>query len=224
MKFAPITENIPTRAQYVFDVVREAIVSGQLAPGETIVQSKLASQLGVSDIPVREALRRLEGIGLVTHVPHMGCVVKVFDSEEMKELLETRLELEILALRKSIPFLTSEDYRSLQEVLVAAQNAICYKDYNTFSQLNRTFHKTLYGRCPNNTLLNLLDELWDRSEVARRLFKAAPTRIIESHNEHKALLELVSQDKTDQAVELLWEHKEKSFNLLFQQMKENEGT
>src|SRR5919204_6551984 len=102
----------------VADVLRDAIMRGVLKGGQPLRQDELAAQFGLSRIPVREALRQLEGEGLVTVNPHRGAVVSTLSSDELQEVCEIRSALETMALRLAIPHLDEEALARAEAILV----------------------------------------------------------------------------------------------------------
>src|SRR5690348_3005760 len=106
-----------TLAAATVEAIRERILSGAYVEGEQLRQDALAAELGVSRIPVREALRQLEAEGLVTFSPHRGAVVSSFSVTEIEELFDLRAMLESDLLRRSVPHLTDEDFHRAAEIL-----------------------------------------------------------------------------------------------------------
>src|SRR5689334_5504165 len=102
-------DNRDTLHLKVCNVIREAIIKGQFKPGERLKQSDLAEKLGVSRMPIREALRKLETEGLITLVPHKGAIVKTIKLEDIKEVYALRAQLEKMALIQSADALSGED-------------------------------------------------------------------------------------------------------------------
>src|SRR5699024_10282630 len=97
----------------VCSVLRKAILKGELQAGERLVQAQLAEAIGVSRMPIREALRTLELEGLVVMEPHKGAVVRPISKEDIEEIYELRIALEPLALKKSVPNFTKQDLETL---------------------------------------------------------------------------------------------------------------
>ena len=104
-----------TKADDIALVIEEAIVSGELAPGTVLRQEQLSEQFNVSRTPVREALRRLAALGLVSFVPNRGVRVRTLSREELREAFLVRAELESLATALATPRMTADDLRRLDE-------------------------------------------------------------------------------------------------------------
>ena len=104
-----------TKSVAVYDAIRKEIVDGKLKPGQKIVMRSLAKQFGLSEIPVREAIRKLESDGFVEFTPHVGAVVTTIDEKEFVETYLIRIELEALATRLAVSHVTARRYRLLGE-------------------------------------------------------------------------------------------------------------
>src|SRR6185312_8402345 len=106
------------------DAIRERILRGRYPEGEPLRQDAIGTELGVSRIPVREALRQLEAEGLVTFNPHRGAVVSVLSLKQIRELFELRAEIEGDLIRRAVPLMTPEDYARADEILDAYDVAL----------------------------------------------------------------------------------------------------
>src|SRR5437868_3185775 len=110
------------------EALRERILRGHYPEGEPLRQDALASELGVSRIPVREALRQLEAEGLVTFAPHRGAVVSSLSIDEITELFELRAEVEGELLRRAIPKMTAADHAQVSDILDDYERALARGD------------------------------------------------------------------------------------------------
>src|SRR4029078_13747600 len=113
-----------TVASMTVEALRERILRGDYPEGEPLRQDALADELGVSRIPVREALRQLEAEGLVTFSPHRGAVVSTLSLEEIEELFELRADIEADLLRRAMPHVATEDVTRAKEILDAYETAL----------------------------------------------------------------------------------------------------
>jgi DNA-binding GntR family transcriptional regulator len=164
----------PSRTARVLEIIRNAILSGELAPGSALVEQELAAQLGVSKTPVREALKTLEGTGLVVMVPYRGAAVRELTRADAVAIYDLRLLLEPEAVRRSVA--AGADLSGAAECLRRARTAGTAER----SMANREFHRLLYAGCGNALLVATLDGLrdrtalvsaasWAKSATARRL-------------------------------------------------------
>lgn len=148
--------------------IREAILGGSLAPGARIRQEALARQLGVSRIPVREALRLLEAEGLLLLTPRSGARVAHLDFDEHLELYRLREALEPIAIAESVPHLTPERLGQLRELLDRIDGAS--EDPLTWLHYDRAFHLATYADAPLPRLRRLIEGFWNTTQQYRRAF------------------------------------------------------
>jgi DNA-binding GntR family transcriptional regulator len=147
--------------------LREAIFEGHLANGTALRQEAIAKELGVSRIPVREALQRLEVEGLVTIRPHSGARVATLDFAECVEIYKIRERIEPLALRESIGNLTSEQVRAISE-LVDRLDTIT-DDLGEWVEVDRQLHLASFAGAQMPRLAGLIDTFWDATQRYRRV-------------------------------------------------------
>jgi DNA-binding GntR family transcriptional regulator len=148
--------------------VRDAIIDGRLAPGERIRQEALATQLGTSRIPVREALRQLENEGLVVLVPHSGARVARLDLAELTEVYRIREAIEPMVIAESAPRLTDADIEHLAE-LVAAIDAAAGEP-ERWLELDRRFHLDCYAGVTMSRVVPMIERFWNTTQQYRRAF------------------------------------------------------
>ncbi len=141
----------------IADRLRSAIVSGALPAGAALNQDRIAAEYGVSHIPVREAVRRLQAEGLVTYLPRRGAFVAQLTAAEYLEVMEMREALESLALRKAIRAAGDEDDTAVQR---AAERARKAGSKSQMIQSNRQFLMSLYAPCRLPRLLAVIGRLW----------------------------------------------------------------
>jgi DNA-binding GntR family transcriptional regulator len=138
-----------TVVNYVTTSLRKAILNGTLKKGDRLIQEEWAERLGVSRMPIREALTQLQIEGLVEMVPHKGAIVTPITRDNIVEIYHTRSLLEGLAVEKSIPFLADEDKIQLEKILIQMEDLQLSDETNErYIQLNASFHETLRKRCP----------------------------------------------------------------------------
>jgi DNA-binding GntR family transcriptional regulator len=166
-----------TRAQLVDGWLRQAILSGELAPGEKIRPAELAAQWGVSPTPLREALLRLEADGLIESIPQRGARVTMLTRQSLNELYELRLLVEPVALRKSMEHpdqIDTERVREAHAAMNAAMNGANPTDDVVLKErLHRDFHRSLFEACGSSMMLALTDTMSVHS-ARYRLLSAEP--------------------------------------------------
>ncbi|WP_339560804.1 GntR family transcriptional regulator [Pseudomonas sp. EA_65y_Pfl1_P113] len=185
------------------ETLRNAILDGRLPCGTAMRQQELASLFGVSRMPVREALRQLEAQSLLHVVTHKGAVVAPLIEDNSAETYELRMLLESEALRSSIPLLTETDIAEADAIIVALEQE---KDYTEIGRLNRLFHMALYGKAPNKRLLKLVEHGLNEEERFLRYNLEAMGLGQTSQEDHRELLSLVAQKKTEESILTLRNH------------------
>jgi DNA-binding GntR family transcriptional regulator len=166
-------------------------------------QQELASLFGVSRMPVREALRQLEAQSLLHVVTHKGAVVAPLIEDNSAETYALRMLLESEALRLSIPLLTEADIAEANACINALEQE---KDYTEIGRLNRLFHMVLYGKAPNQRLLKLVEHGLNEEERFLRFNLEAMGLGETSQEDHRELLNLVAQKKTEESILILRNH------------------
>jgi len=143
----------------IAEVLRTLIISGELNPGDRIVESRVAKQLSVGQPTVREALVTLEHRGLVVRKTNQGCIVTILTREEISQILKVRGELEVLAVELAAEFATTADITELLEITRAMKAAGDEKDVNGFFSHDFRFHERLWKASGNIFLPRLLSQL-----------------------------------------------------------------
>jgi DNA-binding GntR family transcriptional regulator len=196
-----------TKADRAYEGLRQAILTGELEPKEPINPKAVAGDLGMSVIPVREALRRLEQEGLVVIKPHVGATVRELPIAELRENLLIRSELEALAARLATPRLTAADLTTLRDLVGEMGECIAAKRYEQFGALNRPFHMTAYEVIEERGLLKLIEQQWDQVPRAASVFALVPEHAIIAQQEHLQILDAFRRGAADEAANLIREHK-----------------
>jgi len=179
---SPSFASVPT---VIADQVRARILAGLLSAGERVNQDRIAAELGVSHIPVREALRSLESEGLVTFHPRRGFFVAALSSEDAQELGELRGALEALAVRLSVPRATEADLAAAAAQIELSERA---ESLAVWSEANWRFHRLLYAPCRRTRLLEVLEGLWRASDRYLRVVWQEAAWQGRSQEEHRAIL------------------------------------
>ena len=181
-----------SKADHAYDTILQSILDGEYEPGERLVIERLARELGVSVVPVREAIRRLESDGYVTFTRNIGATVTAIDLDRYPETIEAVAALEGIAIGLAAPHLTTTDMRRAREVNDRLRESLTKFDPTQFTRLNRRFHEILYGACPNRHLLAILEREWALLDTTRRsAFTYIPERAARSVQEHDELLEMI---------------------------------
>jgi DNA-binding GntR family transcriptional regulator len=134
------------------DVILQRILDGDYEPGARLVETRIAQELGVSQAPVREALRDLEQLGCIVHEPFRGCSVRAFSAQELLEAFPVRAALEALAARLAAERITEAELLQLADLLETMRAAAGRGDAHDQSRANASFHATIVRAARNATL------------------------------------------------------------------------
>lgn len=167
--------------------LREAIVSGQIKIGAHLNESDIAKQMGVSRIPIREALRKLEQEGLIERIPNKGSFVISFTEQDVREVFSLRASLECMSFEWAIPKLTPQDIQYLKELVAQQAQAVLNKDYSTLSQLDMRFHEYICIKADHSRLLKSWYEQHAQCQMLlnirfRHLAEYTPESVIRDHS------------------------------------------
>lgn len=201
-------------------LLRQLIMSGQLQPGDRIVEEEVAEQLKVSRGPVREALRQLEQEGLVITYPYRGTEVLGISQEEINEVLvPIRLTLEAFAFRHALPRLTESDFARLQEIVARMQGAAGELDSDGIAEADVAFHELVIARSEQPHCL----QIWRTIEPRVRAYfrRDVPSRasLAEHFEEHQQLLAALQTREPAVVLPLLEQHIRTYFDRNMNQLK-----
>jgi DNA-binding GntR family transcriptional regulator len=188
------------------EALRERILRGHYPEGDPLRQDALAEELGVSRIPVREALRQLEAEGLVTFSPHRGAVVSVLSLAEIEELFELRAEIESALVRRAIPGMTEEQLERATDVLDEFEDALVTGEAARWGPLNWRFHSALYAPANRVLTMGVLQKLHQHSDRYFRMQLLLTHGGTRANEEHRAIAAAVGDKDLDRASELMRSH------------------
>jgi DNA-binding GntR family transcriptional regulator len=190
-----VTEALPvSKVDLAYGLIRSRIHDGAFTPGYRLVLGTLAKELGVSTVPVREAVRRLEAEGLVEVIRNVGAIVRGLDPVEYRWGVETLAVVEGAATGMAAALLTDPALAEARRLNDAMRDGLDDLDPLRHSRLNQRFHRVLTAPCPNPHLLDLVERGWTRVSALRSsVFSFVPDRAREAVREHDALLDLVAR-------------------------------
>lgn len=200
----------PTAQEAVLAELRLSIVTGELQPGEQVLQDALAERFGVSRVPLREALKILEGEGQVIYRPHRGYFVAELDIDDLREVYRIRDLLESEAVRVAVPQITGDELAALALALEDVEHASASGDLVTMAEANRRFHFGLIEAARMPRLSRLVRVLWDATDVYRSLYYSDGGHRESVHDEHRAVLAAVQAGDAGAAEALLRTHRERA--------------
>jgi DNA-binding GntR family transcriptional regulator len=191
--------------EQIKDVILQRIVEGTYEPGSRIVETRIAQELGVSQGPVREALRDLEQLGCVVHEPYRGCSVRAFGPDELLEAFPVRAALEALAARLAAERISAAELAELDELLDRMRGAARRGDAHDQSQANASFHATVVRAARNATL----QRQWDLLEPFSRTYLTVSRPgidLVHLSDRHVPILEALRRRDPEAAASAMHEH------------------
>ncbi|MBP8296302.1 MAG: GntR family transcriptional regulator [Burkholderiales bacterium] len=202
--------------ELAYEHLREAILTGAFEDGADLPQEEIAARFGVSRLPIREALRRLESEGLVVLRPRRGYVVASLDREEIGDVLDLLAHLEALAARAATVRKSAAVEEQLADCLARLDRltAKAPVDIEAFTRLNRQFHDTLYESCGRPFLRRMLRLSHANAERYTRLAAGVRVDLRKSQKEHRAIFEAYKAGDPDEVARICWEHREATLHRL----------
>lgn len=198
-------EYLPLR-DVVFKTLRQAILMGELTPGQRLMEIQLANQLGVSRTPIREAMRKLELEGLVVMVPRKGAQVAKINQKGLNDVLEVRCSLEQLAVELACERITDEELNNLHQALLDFNKAVENKDLSDMAEKDVVLHDIIYASTKNDRLIVILNNL--REQLYR--YRIEYLKDYDSHPsliaEHEALFEALCTHNIAEAKKNITSH------------------
>ena len=181
-----------SKSQQAYNWISEKIRTREYEPGYRLVLATIAEELGVSVVPVREAIRQLEAEGMVTYERNVGASVTTYNREAYYESMDIVATLEANATAQSAQYLDAEDIARAREINQRMRELDIHHDPEEFTQLNKEFHSVLFSKCPNERLKDLVVDQWKQLEYHRvSTFRYVPERAQESTREHEQLVSLI---------------------------------
>ncbi|MEC5343743.1 GntR family transcriptional regulator [Brenneria populi] len=186
-----------------FDTLIAAIENGELLPGERLQEARLAKQFGLSRTPIREALHRLETLGLVEPGPQRGLMIAQLSYERLRQLFAVREGLERLAIELAVTSASEEEIGLLQD-MVDAERKI--SDSKRLHDHNRLFHRQIYRSTHNPYLNEMLDNLRIHLSLLRGTTYELPERTEEAKKEHQLIVDALARRDREAAQEIACQH------------------
>ena len=202
---AKAEEYLPLR-DVAFQKLRQAILRGELLPGQRLMEIQLAEQLGVSRTPVREAIRMLEQDGLAVMIPRRGAIVSRISGKNLRDVLEVRRALEELAVVLSCARMTEENYREMKEANQRFAALLDSDDVTAMAEADEAFHDMIYQASDNTRLLQL--ELQMREQMYRFRLEHLKEKTKREHlvEDPNRIIKALEERDGDKAREAIREH------------------
>ncbi|MDY4694258.1 MAG: GntR family transcriptional regulator [Blautia sp.] len=200
-----MNEYLPLR-DVVFNTLRQAILKGELKPGERLMEIALAERLGVSRTPIREAMRKLELEGLVVMIPRRGAQVANITEKDLNDVLEVRIALENVAIEKACKNMSQEDMSRLWLAAKEFEHTTAEGNLVKLAQADVAFHEIIYQASDNKRLIQVLNNM--REQIYRyrvEYLKESETRAV-LVREHEELTKAIKDRDVKRAQKLSFQH------------------
>lgn len=194
--------------------LRRSIVAGELAPGEPLRQDALAERFGVSRVPLREALKTLEGEGQVLYQPHRGYQVARLSLDDLLEVYRLRQLLEAEAARRAVECADDADVAEARTAAAAVEAASAAADVLAMTEANRRFHFALVRAARMPRLERIVRVLWDATDTYRAVYYGDPDNRRRVEREHAQIVDAFAAGDAERLVRLLDEHRDHAVDAL----------
>ncbi|KKM09313.1 GntR family transcriptional regulator [Clostridiales bacterium PH28_bin88] len=209
-------DNYKPLREIVFETLREAIISGRLRPGERMMEVQLAEEMGVSRTPVREAIRKLELEGFVVMIPRKGAYVADISTKDIADVFEIRGALESLAAGLAADRIADSELEELERLLVQVSECAEVQDLERLVEVDTQFHDVLYKASRNERLAQIISTLREQIQRFRKTSMGSPGRMRETLEEHRKIVDAISDRNVALAQSLALEHIENAENRILE--------
>jgi len=201
-----------TKSASVYLELKQKILEGLLEPGTHLIIQQISSMYGVSDIPVREALKELNAEGLVETIPHVGSKVASFSQQNIKDMLEMRECLEPFAAELAVVNVGPDVIEKLESYCDDSRKALEAKDIQKYGKLNKAFHRLIIETSGNQLLITTIFDMMESEKRMRMVFQIFPEILGDSNKEHLEMLTYLKEKNRKAMGELMYLHKKRSFD------------
>lgn len=214
-------DNYKPLREMVFESLREAIIQGRLKPGERLMEIQLADEMGVSRTPIREAIRKLELEGFVVMVPRKGAFVAGISVKDIVDVFEIRASLEALAAGLAAERITPDELEELERSLVVISEVSSKEDINAIVETDTNFHELIYKASRNERLSQMIVHLKEQIQRFRTTSLSQPGRSKNALEEHRKIVEAISDRNAELAQSLAREHIENAEQSMLNALRED---
>lgn len=196
----------PTLVDQIVDKLSVAIIEGHFRSGERLIESDIQKRFQVSRTPIREAMRALEQIGMVTRIPRKGCIVRRITRKYIEDAFPIRASLEELASRLAIKNITTKDINRFKKILSEMESTALNNDKSKYIKAHIKFHDLLIERSNNHSLITMLDNL-RKSVIWHRLSNIWHSdKLIQAVAVHQEILRLLVKNQEEELAALVRDH------------------
>ncbi|WP_010248187.1 GntR family transcriptional regulator [Acetivibrio cellulolyticus] len=198
--------NLHSLRAKVFNHIQNDILNGVYKPGDSLTESKLCTELGVSRTPIREAIRQLELEGLVQSIPNKGVFVNGISTKDIEDIYTIRMLIEGLAARWAAENITQEELKELKETIDLEEFYTMKNDTEHLLKLDSKFHEIIFRTSKSRSLMHVLSMFHHYVQKARNASFGSPGRAMKVLDEHKAIFQAISDRDAERAERLTTEH------------------
>ena len=196
-----------TKAEIVYNIILDKILTGVYKPGEKLVIRQISAELGVSDTPIREVFKRLESEHYVEYSANKSVTVSRMEPSEIEDFFCIKGVLEGYATRLSIDTLTEDDIKDISKINDEMRTSVTSGSLENVPLLNKKFHMRIYQKMPNKQLLGMIEDIWNKWSVTKRVFSTSPERSLHSVEEHEEIIRLIENKEYANVENYVREHK-----------------
>lgn len=201
--------NKEIKSKLVYDKLYRKIIYEEIPDETKLVSRHIAIEYGVSEIPVREALKRLYSEGLIDYIPYRGYVVTNSSLEKLRDLWVIKVNLELFACKLAVESVNDKDIKKLNENISMAKELIQKKEFHKYYRLNKDFHLIFCGICRNTLMVDMIKNLWVRTEKLRGPYPFSEEEILESVSEHEEMIKTLINQDVEELERLLYKQRDK---------------
>ncbi len=205
----------------VFQQLEDEILNGKYKPGDSLIESKLSEEFGISRTPIREALMQLELEGLVQSIPNKGVVVKGVSAKDVEDIYTIRKMIEGLAARWATEKANEEELKEMKEILELEEFYTLRNDIERLIELDSRFHELIFKASKSKPLMQTLKTFHQYVKRARNISMSTPGRAQKSLEEHRAILQAIVDRDPERAERLTTEHVSNASKNLLHRRKED---
>lgn len=218
-----VMERHQTLREKILESIREAILRGQLKPGEKVAEPELAERFGISRTPIREAFRQLESEGYLTVIPRKGAVVAQLSERDIEEFYAIKSVLEGFAARMAALKMSEKEIEKLEAINEKLEQLARQGDVKTFFRVHNEFHELFIRAAGNDKLAELIDQLVMKFNRSRMASLSLPGRMEISVNEHRKIIDAFKSRDGERADNLVKKTAAYGAQVLIQSLASAEG-
>ncbi|QOX62159.1 GntR family transcriptional regulator [Anoxybacterium hadale] len=192
----------------ICDYIKESILSGELKPGDRIVETRCAKELGISQASVREAIRELELIGLVENIPFQGCYVRAHTIQDVRDSYRVRISLETLGIKEAAESITERQLREIYEVMKEMEEAARRQEFDLYIKLDALFHQKIIEVPQNKLLLRLWNQCHIREWTHIATKKLSEKGLHRLALRHESIYSALAEQNAEKAMQAVTSHLE----------------